>query len=229
MKRCILLVIVAAAGFGAGRWLAAPERIGAENHTGAPGAAPAPVTSSAENRSFAGEQEAVSAFFSALQHPNKLRRAYELQRDIELLDPAQIRALVERVVKLGHEDGSALIGPLMARWVALDPEGAAAWSRPTVERVFVSGYGMDFAICDAWCAADPEAALALALTRPHASRSARQVEAAVGALAGNQPAAQVRRAAALPEGKLRDSAIAAGLSEWAKRSPAEAFVQLNLL
>jgi hypothetical protein len=53
--------------------------------------------------------------------------------------------------------------------------------------------------------------------------------AATEALAGGNLAAQIERVAAMPEGRLREKALAGGLVKWAEEDPAAAYAQLSRL
>ncbi len=228
--RFALAALLAVAGFGAGGWLAIQRRaegiLAAYPATGATIAPRLPVGTDAH---FQNDEEAGSAVFSACREKDGMRRNYDLYEAIQRLDASQFAAITKRVAKLSRDEQQELMEPLMARWVELDRDAATAWARPLFERADGSQYGLKEIVRNAWARAAPEEALAEALKRPNSAASSALVYAATAALAGDNPAAQIDRLAALPTGKLRDQALQTCLSEWGKKDPAAAYAQIGRL
>ncbi|MEO8350254.1 MAG: hypothetical protein ABI680_00900 [Chthoniobacteraceae bacterium] len=186
---------------------------------------PASETSDAR---FATDDAAIGAVFSAWQRKNPLRRAAELKAAIDGLDSSQLAQMVERVAGFADWEMQQLLRSLVKQWALKDPAAAAAWARPAIERCYASAAkNSDWLVNSAWCMADPEGAIALAMERSDATASQQMISMAISALAENDPAAQLDRMAALPPGRLREAAIATALTEWAKEDPAAALARLD--
>ncbi len=184
--------------------------------------------SETEDARFATDDAAIGAVFSAWQRKNPLRRAAELKITIDGLDSSQLAQMVVRVAGFADWEMQQLLRSLVKQWALKDPVAAAAWARPAIERCYASAAkNADWVATSAWCAADPEGAIALAMERPNATASQQMISMAISALAENNPAGQLDRMAALPSGRLREAAIATALTEWAKEDPAAALARLD--
>ncbi|MEO8350252.1 MAG: hypothetical protein ABI680_00890 [Chthoniobacteraceae bacterium] len=171
----------------------------------------------------------IGAVFSAWQHENPLQRGAELKAALDRLNTDQLAQMVKRVAGIGDWEMQSLLAALMKQWVLKDGAAAAAWARPAIERSYTSAARSDRAVFDAWCVADPERAIALALDRPDAETGRSMMVRAIYSRAQNDPVAQIDRMAALPAGALRDSALDSALRQWADRDPPAALSRLDTL
>ncbi len=176
------------------------------------------------------DSAAIGAVYSGWQERNSLRRGWETQRAIDHLDAGQVAALVERVSARTDWEMEPLQMALLKHWVRVDPEAAAEWMRPVLNRQSAGVFSStDVAILFTWCRADPEGALAFALEHPTAETSANMAWQAIGVIGEDEPTAGLERALALPEGNLRMSAVNGVISQWAKSDPAAALACLETL
>ncbi|MEO8351375.1 MAG: hypothetical protein ABI680_06560 [Chthoniobacteraceae bacterium] len=198
----------------------------------------APKLDQASNRTSDSnsDEEALGAVFSVLLEPDPLRRGWATKRAVEQLDGTQLAVLMERLVVDAAFDTQPLLKSLMLRWVKIAPDAAMKWARPVFAR-HVAGEGSDTAVAYdpreaaflAWCEADPQRALSLALTRPDSEMSCEMVRAAMGATENGNPSVQLERALAFPDGRVKTEALSVVLWEWAKTDPAAALARLEAL
>ncbi|MEO8350710.1 MAG: hypothetical protein ABI680_03205 [Chthoniobacteraceae bacterium] len=177
---------------------------------------------------FASDEAPVDAVFSAWQIKNPLQRAAEMETALGALESSQFAQVVENVAGIEEWDRQDVLTALLAKWAQKDPAAEVAWLRPLIGRFYTGGTKKsDTRIMDAWRDAAPEQIIAVALERPDAPVSQELIGDAIHALAGDDPARQFDRMAALPEGRMRDTAIAAALGELAKADPSGALARLD--
>ncbi len=212
---------------GAGLFSRGPGR--ADSSTGdqaKPSNAPAAKT---EARSISTKDDAaIDGVFSAWRIGNLLQRSAELETAINALDASQFAQVVERVARIQNGDSQELLKALLAKWAQKDPSAEVAWLQPMIDRYYTGGTNRaDSRVMAAWRNAAPEQVIAVALEHPNAPVSQELIGDAIHALAGDDPARQFDRMAALPEGKMRDTAIAAVLGELAKADPSGALARFQ--
>lgn len=128
-------------------------------------------------------------------------------------------AAAEMLVRLGAEEPRAaaqwndLLGEVSAQWMASAPADALSWLKALPE-----GAGKASALLQAsyrWTELDPEGAARFSASR----EDPRLVKTVAAKWAETAPAKAVAWARTLPEGTLRDDAVAAALAIWAQTEP----------
>ncbi len=229
---------VFALGLGAGWWLAGEYR----GENSAPGvetrlaetARPARAGGAEPRRRFATQEEMLTAVMSAISEDDQLRRAHELHEVLGGLDKGELGELFRRVIKVEDRDRrDAALDAIMARWAAIDPDGAMAAVRPYVEAVRAMGQsawrGLEVAIVRAWARAMPEAALGEAIRSSKTHWAVEMARIAMEVLADGEPAKQFDVLARFPEGQLRNGLCENALRALGEKDTAAAEARLDLI
>ncbi len=237
MKRTIfhavIVVFVGLAGFAAGSWFAVRKRsaalLAAYPATGiaTPPAAAPPVVDS--------EGDSEARLLGALRIKNRLERSARLYESIGSIGPAQLHALLQRADQFPADLRDTLRRALFARWLQIDPSGAAKWVRPfvckrwTTTKADIYGDNLPAQLTEMWATANPAAALAEFTKLPLSVGGAELIaETALKMTVGDHAAclAELGKIADTPK---REFALKAALSEWAVAEPAAAFSRLALI
>lgn len=233
-----LLLLVFGLGLGAGAWFSIGRRAAAfsagveQRLAESAHSTPAPVP--APKRTFSSDEEMLTALMSAVAEDEPLLRAHRLHRLLGRLDSAELAVLFDRVVRVDDRDRRGMVlGALLARWAALDPAAAAEAVRPYLDRyratVRADWRGVEVAVSDAWAEAQPEAALAEAMTAPNAAWARNTARIAIQTLAEGDPARQLDMLAHLPANRLRAEMCESVIKELAAKDTAAAEEWLDSL
>ena len=237
LARFILPVLVFCLGLAAGAWFSIGRRAaafseGVERRLAESANAPV-ATDSKAGRGFPSEEEMLTALLSAVAEEEPLLRAHRLHALLGRLDSAELAVLFDRVARVDDRDRRGMVlGALLARWTTLDPAAAAA-VRPYRDRFRATARNdwrsVESAVNEAWAQAQPDAALAEAMTAPHARWARDTAWTAVRALAEGDPARQLAMLAHLPANRLRAEMCESVIQEIAAKDSAAAEAGLELL
>jgi hypothetical protein len=183
---------------------------------------------------FANENEMITAVMSAVAGKDPLLRAYQLHDLIGSLNSEQLAAVFERAI---HVDDlsrrSALLVPLLSRWVEIDTSAAKAAMQPYRDRARavwrVDWRSVESSVNDAWAKALPESALAEAAATPDAWWAWTSAQSALDALTNGDPARKLIELSKIPGSNLRDRLLGETLGALAEKDFAAAEAQLNLI
>ena len=233
-----LPLVVFAAGCGAGAWFSCRRSAaGFSPRTGprlVENADASPASAAKNARPFSSDEEMLTAIMSAVAEEEPLRRAHRLHDLLGRLGAAELATLFDRTVRIEDRDRrDGLLAPLLARWTALDPAGAAAAVRPYRDRFRATarhdGRTVDAAVNAAWAQAQPDAALAEAMAAPDAPWARDTARAALESLAESDPARQLEALARWPASRLRDGLCETAISSLADKDSVAAEASLALL
>ena len=188
------------------------------------------------------------ALAAIMADPLRSRRLVALDRFCDGLDARDVREALGSAPIDSEPKNWELRARLMSRWAALDPADAAHFAlgikdaqtrsnalsqvievwiadAPEAAEDFVAGIRAEsdfdavmYPFVRGLTLRDPERALAFAERAP-ASRKGSVVWAAFSIMAGKNPSAAVARAAAMPAGKLRESAVESATNAWIETEP----------
>ncbi len=237
MKRAIfhtlIALLVGIVCFAAGSWLAVKKRSAALLL-----AYPATPTATApEQQSLAVESDddSTARLLGALKIVNPLERSARLYEAIGHIGPEQLNLLLQRAEQIPGEFRDTLRRALFARWLQIDPAGAAKWVRPFVcmrwRRTNSEFYGpdLDSQLTEMWATANPSAAMAEFMKLPLTPGGSELIAETALKLAAGDRAASIIELGKITDAAKRESALKAALGEWAKTEPAAAFAKLALI
>lgn len=234
----VLPLLVFAAGCGAGAWFSRSRGAADFSLRADPrlveNADASPASAAKNARAFPSDEEMLTAIMSAVAEEEPLLRAHRLHDLLGRLGAAELATLFDRTVRIEDRDRrDGLLGPLLARWAALDPAGAAAAVRPYRDRFRATARGdrrsVDAAVNTAWAQAQPEATLAEAMATPDAPWARDTARAALQSLAERHPARQLEALARWPASRLRDGLCETAINSLAEKDSAAAEASLALL
>lgn len=241
MRRLAYLALPLAAfctGLAAGAWFFSgrqPAGFAADGRRSlVENAAATPAPSAETARAFSSDEEMLTALMSAVADDEPLRRAHRLYELLGRLHTAELAVLFDRAVRVDDRDRrGVLLRALLRRWAAADAAGATAAVRPYRERFRAagpgSGRGVDQAVNEAWAQAQPNAALAEAMTAPNAPWARNSAWAAFETLADGDRRRQLDALGHLPVSSLRASLCESAITALAAADSAAAESFLGLL
>ncbi|MES2569656.1 MAG: hypothetical protein V4710_06325, partial [Verrucomicrobiota bacterium] len=164
----------------------------------------------------AAERESrISRVLSALLEPDYLKQRHALFSSIETLRAADLGEMVARADSLPTRYRKEVLGVVVDRWFELDPVAAAAWVRPRTA---------EDEAWKVWARQFPKAVIEeLHGTSSFEYDAVGILHEAVNALAGGDPADQLRLLSSLPADATRDRLIHQLLVEWVSRDASAAF------
>jgi hypothetical protein len=236
----IILVLLAlfALGLAGGAWLSI-ERRAARFAKGVEQRATSPAQSTASlpppvKSAFPTEEEMLTAIMSAVAEPEPLRRAHLLRNSIGKLTAPELAALFQKATQLeDYARRGALLHTVLVRWFALVPQGAEAACRPYIVRYRAGGLmrwrAVEGAVHDAWVPAQPERALAEAVSNSNARWAQYAASSAIKAMGGGDVARQIRALAQIPPGDFRTKLSLEIVKDLAKTDPKAAEAALSLV
>jgi hypothetical protein len=225
-------------GLGTGSWLTVDRRgvnsaASIDARLAPPGRA-TPTTAPEPKRSFATQEEMLTAVMSAVSENDELARAHRLHEALGGLDRGELGELFQRVVKVDDRDRrEAALYAILARWAAIDPDGVMAAVRPYIERLRGMGNSawraVESGVVRAWAEAMPDAALAEASRPSNGPWVLEMARIAVETLAGGEPARQFDVLMRVPEGRLRNDLCESALRALAEKDFTAAEARLDLI
>jgi len=175
----------------------------------------------------------ISTILSALKEKEPLFRAHRLHELLSSLNSKELGGLFERTLQIkDRTQRETILGPLIARWEALDPLAAETAVQPFVERLKsgkrIDWGGADRSILEAWALARPELVLAAIGHTPNGNWDW-LAGIALDATTQGGPAKKLEILSAMPATSLRGSLCEQALRELGKKDSAAAEAHLNLL
>ena len=231
MKRTIfkalLILSTACLGVAAGSWLAVSKRSAdflAAYPEGKQIASPAPQFPPAS-----ADEDSTSMLLGALKITDPLERSFRIYQTIGRIGPEQLKVLLQRADEIPGEYRDSLRRALFARWLQIDPAGAAQWVQPFVRSQWRSSWsdGLDKQLTEMWVASNPSAALAEFLKFPVSANGENLVASTVLKMTAGDHAAAIAELGQIADAPKREAALRAALPEWAKSEPAAAFARLD--
>jgi hypothetical protein len=185
-------------------------------------------------RSFQSDDELISAMMTALKEEDPLFRAHRLYSLFEHLSSAELAALFQRASELDnliHRE--TLLGPVLARWQAVDPAAVESAMRPFLDQLH-SGKRLLWGskggtLLLAWARVRPDAALATAMVAPESDWSKWMARVALESMSGGDPARMIATLREMPANSLRAGLSEEAINELAKTDTAAAEAQLDLI
>ena len=181
------------------------------------------------------EGDSEARLLGALRIENRLERSARLYESIGMIGPAQLHALLQRADQFPADLRDTLRRALFARWLQIDPAGAAKWVRPfvckrwTTTKADIYGDNLPAQLTEMWATANPAAALAEFTNLPLSAGGAELIAETALKLTAGDHAACLAELGKIADAPKRESALKAAFSEWAKAEPAAAFSRLALI
>ncbi len=234
MKRTIfhtlIVLLVGTVAFAAGSWLAVKKRSAAL--LSAYPATPTASTPEPQPLVVASDDDSTAKLLGALQIVNPLERSAQIYDAIGHIGPEQLALLLQRAEQIPGDFRDTLRRALFARWLQIDPTGAAKWVRPFVctrwQRAKANIYEADLPVqlTEMWVTANPSAAMAEFLKLPLTRGGAELIAETALKLAAGDHAACIAKLGEIADAPKREAELKAVLGEWAKTEPAVAFANL---
>lgn len=237
MKRAIFhtltALLVGIVCFAVGSWLAIKKRSAALLLTYP--ATPAATAPEQQSLAVESDDDSTAQLLSALTIVNPLERSARIYEAIGHIGPEQLQQLLQRAEQIPGDFRDTLRRALFARWLQIDPAGAAKWVRPFVcmrwRRTNSDFYGADLhsQLTRMWLTANPSEAMAEFLKLPLTLGGSELIAETALKLAGGDRAASILELGKITDAPKRESALKAALGEWAMTEPAAAFAKLALI
>ena len=216
----LFLCVGILAGAAIGAFSPGERRLGEQRSGSAVASAEPDIDSQVNSElrlAFPGDEGRLGRVFSALQQPIRLRQRFELAEALRDVTAADLPAMMKYAESLPTASTADLLPALAERWFELDSRAAERWARSS---------SLEHAVIQAWARADPEGAYRAATTSQE-RWSERLLSSALDVMYGDDAAAKLAKARALPSSLTRSSALATIIVRLARKDPAAAYAALD--